>query len=408
MAEKCLGPVATSTLPGIMEGMRADRLVMPRRVRPTWAEVDLEAVRHNVVALVAAAAPAELCAVVKADAYGHGAMPVARAALDAGARWLAVALVEEAVALRESGIKAPILLLSEPPPEAFDVIAALDITATLYTLRGVEAAARAAHIRANGRPLDVHLKVDTGMRRVGVFGSELMMVAAAVGRSPQLKLDGLCTHLACADEPSSDYTEIQLHRFEKARSVLAGAGVRPRLVHAANSAGLMAHPAARYNFVRCGIAMYGYPPSPALAERLPLRPALTLHSRVSFVKTVEPGDGISYGQRYRRDERRIIATVPIGYADGVPRGLGAAGAAVLIGGRRRDIAGTVTMDQITIDCGPPTPDTVRVGDEVALIGSQGKATVTAQEWADRTGTISYEVLCGISSRVPRQYANNPR
>jgi alanine racemase len=371
------------------------------RLRPTWAEVDLGAVRHNVAALVAVAAPADLCAVVKADAYGHGAVPVARAALDAGARWLAVALVEEAIVLRQSGISAPILLLSEPPPDAFDAIAAADIIATVYTLAGVQAAAKAARGRGSGRPLRIHLKVDTGMHRVGISGDELSAVATAVTDSPLLQLDGLFTHFACADDPTSDYTATQIEQFDAARQMLAAVGIRPRVVHAANSAALLAYPGARYDMVRAGIAVYGYPPSPALAGIVPLRPVLSLHSRVGFVKTVEAGDGVSYGQHFHPDDRRLIATAPIGYADGVRRCLAASGATVLIGGEHRSLAGTVTMDQITIDCGPASAGTVRAGDEVVLLGSQGQASVTAQDWADRTGTITYEVLCGISSRVPR-------
>lgn len=369
------------------------------RFRPTFAEVDLAAIRHNVQLLAAAAAPARLCAVVKADGYGHGAVRVARAALEAGASWLAVAMVEEGVVLREAGISVPVLILSEQPPGAMAEVAARSLTPTVYTLQGVRAAAEAAaHCP---EPMPVHVKVDTGMHRVGVAGDALLAVARAVLGEPTLSLQGLYTHLATAEEEDPAYTERQLQRFTEARGLLAEAGGRPAVVHAANSAGLMSQPHARLDLVRCGIAMYGYAPGPLLRDRLDLRPALSLRSQVAFVKRVPAGEAISYGQHYRLAADSVIATVPIGYADGVPRNLGALGAHVLLGGVRRTIAGAVTMDQITVDCGPDS--TVQMGDEVVLLGRQGNERISADEWADATGTISYEILTGIGGRVPREY-----
>ena len=223
-------------------------------------------------------------------------------------------------------------------------------------------------------------------------------------------LDGLFTHLAVADEPDDPYTAVQLERFESARKALAGAGMTPRVVHAANSAGAIAHPGSRYDVVRCGIACYGHLPSaeigPALASsggggRERLRPAMTILSRVGFVRPLEAGERPSYGRRIPLARDTVVATVPIGYADGLPRALGASGGAVLIGGRRRPIAGTVTMDQIVVDCGPEGD--VAPGDEVVLIGRQGDEEITAEEWAERTDTIVYEVLCRIGPRMPRRY-----
>ena len=368
--------------------------------RPVWAEVDLGAVRHNAAVLAAIARPARLCAVVKANGYGHGALPTAEAALEGGARWLAVALVEEGTELREGGIDAPILVLSEPPHDAMDEAVARGLTPTVYTEGGVEAAAKA--VAAGGGPrLPVHVKVDTGMHRVGAAPEEALGLADLVNRRPELRLAALWTHLAVADEPENDFTATQLDRFERIRATLARRGVLPDFVHAANSAGLLAHPASRYNLVRCGIAVYGIAPDPALADRADLRPAMALKARVSYVKEVAAGERISYGLRYRFRESSVVATVPIGYADGLPRRLSFVGGEVLVGGRRRPIAGTVTMDQIMVDCGPDAD--VAAGDEVVLIGRQGDEEILAQEWADRLDTIAYEVVCGVGPRVPRVY-----
>jgi alanine racemase len=366
-----------------------------------WAEVDLGAIRHNATTLAALASPGRLCAVVKANGYGHGAVPVARAALEGGASWLAVALVEEGVELREAGIDARVLLLSEPPLDAMDEVVARDLTPTIYTEAGVDAAAKAVAAAGRDERLSVHVKVDTGMHRVGAPPEAALGLADAVNRRPELRLAALWTHLAVADEPGNDFTGSQLDRFERVRTALQRRGVLPELVHAANSAGLISHPASRYNFVRCGIAVYGIDPDPALAGLADLRPSMSLRARVSYVKEVPAGHRISYGLRYRFDATSVVATVPIGYADGVPRRLSSLGGEVLVGGRRRPIAGTVTMDQIMVDCGPDAD--VAAGDEVVLIGRQGGEQITAQDWANRLDTIAYEVVCGVGPRVPRVY-----
>jgi alanine racemase len=368
--------------------------------RPVWAEVDLEAIRRNAATLVGLAAPARLCAVVKAWGYGHGPVPVAEAALKGGASGLAVALVEEGDHLRRAGVRAPILLLSEPPQDAMADVVALGLTPTLYSHPGVEAAAKAVVTTSPPEPLGVHVKVDTGMHRVGAAPADAVAVARAVDERSELRLEGLWTHFAVADEPDNAFTAEQSVRFTAVVEELAAAGVHPPQLHTCNSAGAIAHPQARHDLVRCGIALYGVPPSPALADRVDLCPALSLRARVSYVKEVAAGDGISYGLRYRLARRSVVATVPIGYADGVPWRLGVAGGQVLLGGRRRPIAGTVTMDQIIVDCGD---DSVSPGDEVVLLGRQGDESVDAWEWAGRLGTIAYEVLCGISPRVPKTY-----
>ena len=371
------------------------------RTRPAWATVDLDAVRHNVGVLAEAVAPAAVCAVVNADGYGHGAVPVAAAAQEAGARWLAVAVVDEGLALRDGGIDGPVLLLAEPPAEAFDLAVGARLTPVLYSDRGIEAAERAASMQGRDR-VPVHLKVDTGMHRVGAAPADAVRLAQAVDGSRHLRLEGLLTHFAVADEPERDAdTKAQLERFEEVRDELAALGIVPDVLHAANSAGAIAHEAARYDLVRCGIAVYGCPPSPALAGRLDLRPALSLVGEVTFVKEVDAGEGLSYGLRYTTPTRTTIATVPLGYADGVPRRLSALGAEVLVGGQRRPIAGTITMDQLLVDCGPDAD--VAVGDEVVLLGRQGDEQVTADEWAGLLDTINYEIVCGIGARVPRRY-----
>ena len=375
------------------------------RLRPAWAEIDLGAITHNARVLSELVAPAELCAVVKAWAYGHGPVQAAEAALYGGATRLAVALVEEGCMLRSAEITEPVLVLSEPPAAAFPEVVASDLTPTLYTFEGVESAAKAVAASGRDEPLPVHVKVDTGMHRVGASPDAAPAVVRAVAGHPELQLEGLYTHFAVADEPArDDFTAGQLTQLRQVADRLAESGIRPALLHAANSAGAIAHPAARLDLVRCGIALYGQAPSPELASAATvpaLRPALSFKARVSYVKEVPAGEGVSYGLRYTTPADTVVATVPLGYADGVPRRLAAAGGEVLVGGRRCPIAGTVTMDQLTVDCGPGA--SVAAGDEIVLIGRQGGEAITAWEWAQRTGTIAYEILCGVSQRVPRTY-----
>jgi alanine racemase len=364
-----------------------------KRFRPAWAEVDVDAIRHNVRTLVAAAGGAEVCAVVKADGYGHGAVRVSEAALGAGASCLAVALVEEGIVLREAGIDAPILLLSEPPPEAAAEVVARRLTPTVYTSRGIDAFGAAA----TDGVLGVHLKVDTGMHRVGADPSDAVTLARRVHDQPSLELAAVWTHFAVADEADrTDVTDAQRRRFDDACEAIAAAGIPVPKRHASNAAGTL-YVGASYDLVRPGIAVYGYAPDPSRPSDL--RPALSLKAEVSHVKVLDAGERVSYGLRYALPERSLVATVPLGYADGVPRRLGEVGGEVLVGGARRPIAGTVTMDQILVDCGPGAA--VVPGDEVVLLGAQGGERITADDWAARLGTISYEILCGIGPRVPR-------
>jgi alanine racemase len=368
-------------------------------LRPVWAEIDLAALRANVGELRAIVAPARVLAVVKADGYGHGAVACGRAAVEAGAAMLGVALVEEGVELRDAGIDAPILVLSEPVAAAAATVVANRLTPAVYTAGGIEALAKAV-AELDALPLPVHLKVDTGMHRVGAAPEAAPALAELVDTHRELRFEGLWTHLAVADEPDNPYTDQQLEQFEAVRAGIAARGRGgPELVHAANTAGALAFTSARYDLVRPGIGIYGIAPVPELAALAPLRPVMSVKATASFVKRLPAGAAISYGLRYRVERPVNIATVPIGYGDGVPRNLSEAGGEVLIRGRRCPIAGTVTMDQLMVDVGD---DAVEAGEEVVLIGRQGTEEITAAEWAARLRTIPYEIVCNIGPRVPRR------
>ena len=356
-------------------------------MRPTWASVDLAAIRHNVEQLSRAVAPSRLCAVIKADAYGHGDVPVAEAVLEAGVETLAVALVEEGVRLREAGIEAPILVLSEPPIAAAAEMLRWDLTPSAYRVEFLKALAAAAAV-----PVDVHLKIDTGMHRVGASVDQLDELLDAI--RPPLRLAALWTHFAVADE-DPDFTRVQIKRFQEAL------GSRSIPTHLANTAGGLLFPEARGTMVRAGLGIYGLHPCSETRPLVDLRPALSVVSRVTHVRRLPAGSRPSYGRRREMETEATVVTIPIGYADGVPRLLSATGGEVLVGGGRHPLAGTVTMDQIVVDVGD-TP--VEMGDEVVLLGRQGEEEISADEWAARVNTISYEIICDIGPRVPRKYS----
>ncbi|MGH8987592.1 MAG: alanine racemase [Acidimicrobiales bacterium] len=385
-----------------------------RAARAVWAEVDLVALAANVALLARCAEPASLYAVVKADAYGHGAVPVARAAVGAGAAGLAVALVAEGLELRAHGVTAPVLVLSEAPPDAADDLVRAGLSATVTTMQGLRTLAAAA--RRSATRARLHVKVDTGMHRIGVAPGETGELVRAAEAEPALVCEAVWTHLAVADGATEEDRAFTSHQLETFDTVVDGLGARPRLLHAANTAAAVGWPSARYDLVRCGIGMYGYAPSGAMADGSAgedvasvlagLRPVLALKARVSAVRELETGARPSYGRRRPLPRRSVVATVPIGYADGVPRRLFDTGCPVLVGGRPRPLAGVVTMDQLMVDCGPGA--TVVPGDEVVLLGRQGAATIDAADWAERLGTIAYEVLCGIGPRVPRVHVAGAR
>jgi alanine racemase len=368
--------------------------------RWAWAEVHTGLISHNVAIVAQRTAPVQVWAVVKANGYGHGSVPVAQAALAGGATGLCVAIVDEGVALRRAGITAPILLLSEQPAELADLIVGYQLTPTVTTTRG--AAVLAASASAADQTVKIHIKVDTGMHRVGVAPNEVVSLASFISSYESLTIEGVYTHFAVADDPSHPANASQLSAFNDVVDGLSSRGINPPLVHAANSAAALANEASRFTMVRLGIAMYGLRPGPGVAELCAgLIPAMSLKARVSAVRWVEAGEAVSYGLVRPLTKGSLIATVPIGYADGVPRALGRTNIQVLLNGVPRSFAGTITMDQLMIDC--ESDSSVTVGDEVVLIGKQGEHSVTADDWAEALGTIGYEIVCGISPRIFRRY-----
>jgi alanine racemase len=372
-------------------GSRAE----PPDERPTWVEVDLDAVTRNVAALRAQAATDRLMAVVKADGYGHGMVPVARAALAGGAEWLAVALVEEGLALRAAGVDAPVLVMTEPPAAAIPALVEGGLTPAVYS-SGFSHALD-AYARDRGAPIAVHVKLDTGMRRVGVPQADWEDALTTVRDAGGLRFEGLWSHYAVADEPDHPFIEHQSREFARALELAGRLGVRPAITHLANSAGTLHLHEHHHDMVRPGLAIYGLEPAPGLAGDTALEPALSWWARLSLVKRLAAGEAVSYGLVWAPEADTTVGTVPAGYADGVVRALTNVGEAV-VHGRRVRYAGRVCMDQLVLDLGDLP---ARAGDEVALIGRQGGAAVTADDWAGWLGTINYEIVCGIGKRVPR-------
>ena len=362
-------------------------------LRPSWIEIDLGAIRHNVAEIGRVAAPARVCAVVKADGYGHGDVPVAEAALAAGADWLAVALLAEGARLREAGIQAPILLLSEPGKGDAAEVVRWSLTPSLYR---PEYLAELESVAPAGYP--VHVKVDTGMHRVGVDPEQARSLVEAVVAGP-LTLEAVWTHFPVS-ESDEEFTAQQTRALADFVAELRKDGIGPELVHASNTAAALGHPAARFDLVRPGIGVYGLRPAPGYALDVDLRPAMRMISHVAHVKRLPAGTRPSYGRTRPMPADGTVATIPVGYADGVNRHLKDAGGVVLINGQRYPFAGNVTMDQILVDVGP---DAVQVGDEVVLLGSQGEEEITADEWAERLDTITWEIVCGFGPRLPRRY-----
>jgi alanine racemase len=360
-------------------------------VKRAEARVNLAAVERN-CARLREIAGTELCAVVKADAYGHGAAPVARAALAGGAHWLAVAAAEEAADLRAAHIEARVLVMGAVSDEELPL--ALEAGADVVAWREdfVE------RLTAAGLPVRVHVKLDTGMGRLGTRDpAEARRVADLVESSPNLELIGAMTHFATADELGDEFFAEQIERFAPFADELRARGA---LAHAANSAGTLRSDEARLDLVRCGIAVYGMDPFHHDPYAHGLEPALELWSYVAEVKPAAPGESAGYGRRFIADRATTLAVLPIGYGDGVRRAL-TNNADVLIGGRRYPLVGTVSMDNVTIDVGPDP--VVRPGDRAVLLGADGDERILAEEWAERLDTINYEITCGLTQRVPRVY-----
>lgn len=373
----------------------------PHNQRPTWAEISLPALTHNYRLLKSHVGEnVQVLAVVKADAYGHGAVACARALEAADADWFGVALAEEGITLREAGITRPIFCLSGFYRGQAEAVVAYSLTPAIYHFEAAEELNERA--RAVGRAVNFHLKVDTGMGRLGIAVSEVAEFARALQRFQFLKLDGLLTHFAEAEALESDYTEQQIEQYCDALRVLRESGLTPTYQHLANSAGLHAHRSAWGSLVRSGASVFGLTRDilAPVPEPFEVQPVMSLHSRVIFLKTVPAGTSLGYGRIFTTTRESRIATLPIGYADGLRRALSNQGR-VIVRGCFAPIVGRVSMDLTLIDV-TDVPE-VALGDEVVLIGQRGELQITAEDIAEQCETVSYEIVCGISDRVPRVY-----
>jgi alanine racemase len=414
------GPPAREASP-LSDAIAGTRVLRPRRaapadaVRPTRAEVNLAHLRHNLRALERVLTPdatvmpsTRIWGVLKADAYGHGAPAVARTLERAGIAGLCVALLEEAVELRAAGIRVPILVMGGYYGSRLDGLGEIlehDLVPVVYDVGQVERIAAFARFEAEA-PIGVHLKVDTGMGRLGASPGELAAIFEAFAAHPEVRLDGLMTHFACADAPDLEATRVQLRAFTAIEHEAARAGLRPRLRHAANSAAMLRLPEARFDLVRPGIALFGHEAFTAQPdESAPeLKPVMRVRTEIVALRTIAAGGRIGYGHTWQAARNSVIATVPMGYADGLSRSLSNRGHG-LIRGKRAPIAGTVSMDLTMLDV-TDIPG-ARQGDEVVFLGPQegplGRDSISAAEIAEATGTIPWEVLTSISRRVPRFY-----
>lgn len=381
-----------------------------------WAEIDLGAIAHNVRELRRCADPkAKVMAVVKANGYGHGAVEVARTALSNGAEWLGVARLPEAIPLREAGFDVPIMVFGYTPPAEAGRLIDFDLRQSVYSLAAAHAYSAAA--AARGRRIRVHVKVDTGMGRLGMVpaalsgktsghavGEDFIREATAIARLPGLDAEGIFTHFAASDSADPSYARRQLSLFLDVVSSLRAAGLEFAVRHAANSAAVIALPESHLDLVRPGIALYGLRPSDAIdLTGISLKPAMALKTRIIHLKPVPAGACISYGMTYRTPAPTVIATIPVGYADGYRRLLSSRGG-MLVGGRRVPVAGRVCMDLTMIDVG--TVPGVQLEDEVVIFGKQGSESITADDIAQAIDTINYEIVCDVTARVPRVYQSN--
>ncbi len=365
--------------------------------RPTYISIDLKAFESNVNYISNLVYPSKIAVAVKANAYGHGLVEISKKLDQIGVEMLCVATVEEALCLRENGIATKILLLSEPPIVAISPCLLNDISITAYTPECIDA------INSYATPehkAHVHLKVETGMNRIGVKVDNAIDLARMISDSKNLVLEGVFTHFASAEEPAKPQTLEQIQLFEEVVKKIDEAGLTPKYIHAANSAATFNIESTRFTMVRIGISAYGFYPDGFTSEKDGLKPVLSLKSAISYIKTIKAGESVSYGGEFKTKKDTKIATLPIGYGDGLPRNYGLLGGCVLIHGVKCPIVGRITMDQSMVDVGDLA---VNVGDEVTLIGTDGEATISASDWGKLTGTISYEVLCRLNERIPRIY-----
>lgn len=363
--------------------------------RPTWAEIDLDNLTYNFRQIKRRVAPGtKILVTVKADAYGHGLIRVSRRLVESGVDYLGVASIDEGIRIREAGIKTPVLVLGAVLNADIDPLFRYDLTPTVCT----EEFGRALNAKGKrlGKRIKAHIKIDTGMGRIGVLHQDALVLIKALHRLACVEIEGLFTHFAFADL-DQDFTFGQLRLFNGLINSLAAAGITIPLLHSANSMGTINFRTSHFNMVRPGIIVYGLSPSKDIA--IPLKPVLSLKTRVVYLKRVPRDFGISYGHAYVTKKETTIVTLPVGYGDGYPRNLSNL-APVLIGGRQYKISGRICMDQILVDVGNAK---VKIGDEVVLIGSQGGKRVTAETLAALSGTIPYEIVCGFGSRIPRVY-----
>ena len=375
-------------------------------LKRTWAEINLDNLGHN-VAVLRSALPAgtRFLGVVKADAYGHGAVPVARVALRNGANRLAVSSVEEGIKLRKAGIHAPILVLSQPPTRTVDLLLKYDLTPTVCTSDFALALGEMADYQ--GKVAKYHLAVDSGMNRIGVYHLDAVDFCRSIGFHRGLELEGTFTHFATADEDTDWNFRIQLERFNEALQQMRNARIDPGIVHAANSAAIERYPEAYFDMLRLGITMYGLAPAPNLAGLDDLWPAMAVKCRITYIKEPQIGEGVSYGMNYRVAKPVQIATVPIGYADGLSRRLSDR-MKVLVNGRVCNQVGNICMDQMMIEIpmnksGIGAHRPASVGDEVVIIGRQGDYEISVDTMAEELDTINYEIICDFKMRLPRVY-----
>ena len=360
----------------------------------TYAEISLSAIKHNIGEIRRLLAPGvKFMAVVKANAYGHGSVAISRSAVEAGADSLAVANLKEALEIREAGVVSPILILTESPTSVMDEIVQYDLCQTIYSFS--EARALSEEAQKRKKTVRVHVKVDTGMGRVGVPPSEAVAFITKVSSLPGIKLEGVFTHFAKAEDPNDNFTVDQFDRFKQVITKIKHVPFR----HSANSAAVLYHPETHLDMVRVGLMMYGLYPAGSSRRLIDLKPALFFKSRVTYTKRIPAGTPLSYGCTYVAPSETKIATIPVGYADGFSRRLSNRGQ-VIIRGKRYPVVGRVTMDLTMVNVGDSG---VEVGDEVVLIGEQNGQAISADEVAGLEDTISYEVVCGIGKRVPRIY-----
>jgi len=369
--------------------------------RAAWLEVDLAAIRHNLRALRGLIGPrVKIMAVIKANGYGHGIIQMAKTAIDGGAQQLGVAMLQEALELRKADIACPILVLGCSLPEMAHDIIHNRLTQTVCSVQMGKALSEAAH--SLGKTAYVHVKVDTGMGRLGIDAHKTIEFVMELQRLPGLVISGIFTHLACADEDNDSLSRLQLENFRKALGELASFGVNTGGVHAANSAAILKYPEAHFDMVRSGLALYGLPPYPAAFETISLCPSLSLKARIVQVKAFSCGCSIGYGQTYTLRKDTVLAVVPVGYADGLPRALSNRGH-VLVRGKKAPIVGRVCMDQFMIDIGH-IPH-VEPGEVVTIIGKSNEEYISARDLADASGTIQNEIVSSLTERLPRIYMN---